>query len=111
MVYLSHNQLQFGINLARKGGLAKRFGFKIKKYSELSTGEMNILENELDLFLKIHLVKKDFVLKSISLNKLNKVKNGSYSGYRLIRGLPVKNQRTKTNAKTARKMIGGVVAN
>jgi ribosomal protein S13 len=44
-------------------------------------------------------------MKSLFLKKKNLIDNGSYIGYRLVRGLPVRNQRTHTNAKTNRKYL------
>lgn len=104
MLRLNLHQLQFGINLARFSMLLKYFGLKIKRYNKYFIKDVAILEKEMDTFVKIHLMKKDYLLKIIVVNKFIKIKTGSYKGYKLIRGLPVHNQRTKTNSKTARKL-------
>lgn len=102
MFFLNKNNLNYGINLSRYDLLLKKFGIKNKKFKNLNNN-IKFLEKDLDTFLKINLIKKDYLIKVNIMNKLKKIESGSYKGYKLYRGLPVNNQRTKTNSRTARK--------
>jgi small subunit ribosomal protein S13 len=62
-----------------------------------------------DLIVKNHMVEGD-LRREISFNIKNKMDLGSYQGLRHRRGLPVRGQRTKTNARSRkghRPSIGG----
>jgi small subunit ribosomal protein S13 len=62
-----------------------------------------------DLIVKNHMVEGD-LRREISFNIKNKMDLGSYEGLRHRRGLPVRGQRTKTNARSRkghRPSIGG----
>lgn len=89
----------FGLNYKRINFLYKKFGISIIQKTQL-TGD--ILDN-INKFLIVNLVKKDIILKDRYLKTFQYIENGSLKGYRKIRGLPLFNQKTKTNAKTARK--------
>ena len=99
-----NNFLDYGINLSKKSILFKIFGLKNKKYSFLNSNLKNI-EQDLDTFLKINLEKKEYIIKTKVMNKVKKLENGSYKGYKNYRGLPINNQRTKTNSRTSRRII------
>jgi len=91
---------KFGLNLARSSILLNYFGFSNKKGKNIKN---NIyIENIFNLFLLKNLEKKDFILKKNYNLVFKKIENGSYKGYKFSRGLPIYNQRTKTNSKTAR---------
>jgi ribosomal protein S13 len=60
-----------------------------------------VLKN-LERILIVSIVKKELILKTIYDNIAQKLDNGSYRGYKRFRGLPVHNQRTKTNSRSAR---------
>lgn len=94
----------YGLNLSRISKLYKVFGLKLKKYKN-NTNDLKIIERDIDTFLKINLIKKEYLLKIITLNKLKKIETGSYKGYLTYRGLPIKNQRTKTNSRTSRRVF------
>jgi small subunit ribosomal protein S13 len=92
----------YGLGLSRKNILFSKFGLRIKTYT-LFSSKLKLVEENLDTFLKINLLKKEYLSKKENYNKNKKIENGSYQGYKFFRGLPVSNQRTKTNSRTARK--------
>lgn len=81
--------------------ICKKLGFsvnlKIKDLTQEQIVEMLQLIDSLNLYLNNELKK----LKSLTLKNLVSIK--SYKGLRRVRGLPVRGQRTHTNAKSARK--------
>jgi small subunit ribosomal protein S13 len=81
--------------------ICKKLGFsinlKIKNLNQDQITEMLQLFDTLNLSLNNELKK----LKSMTLKKLINIK--SYRGLRRVRGLPVRGQRTHTNAKSAKK--------
>lgn len=81
--------------------ICKKLGFsmnlKVKDLSQEQITEMLQLIDYLELLLNNELKK----FKSLTLKKLVTIK--SYRGLRRVRGLPVRGQRTHTNAKSARK--------
>jgi small subunit ribosomal protein S13 len=81
--------------------ICKKLGFsinlKIKNLNQEQITEMLQLIDTLNLSLNNELKK----LKSMTLKKLINIK--SYRGLRRVRGLPVRGQRTHTNAKSAKK--------
>lgn len=81
--------------------ICKKLGFsinlKVKNLSQEQIAELLQLIDSLDLSLNNELKK----LKSMTLKKLINIK--SYRGLRRVRGLPVRGQRTHTNAKSAKK--------
>ncbi len=81
--------------------ICKKLGFSINlKIRNLNQGQITeILQliDSLDLLLNNELKK----FKSLTLKNLINIK--SYRGLRRVRGLPVRGQRTHTNAKSAKK--------
>jgi small subunit ribosomal protein S13 len=81
--------------------ICKKLGFsinlKIKNLTQEQITEMIQLVDSLNLNLNNELKN----LKSLTLTNLVSIK--SYKGLRRVRGLPVRGQRTHTNAKSARK--------
>nr|YP_010134129.1 ribosomal protein S13 [Tryblionella apiculata]QWM93619.1 ribosomal protein S13 [Tryblionella apiculata] len=81
--------------------ICKKLGFsinlKIKDLTQEQTIEILQLVDSLNLLLNNELKK----FKSLTLKNLISIK--SYRGLRRVRGLPVRGQRTHTNAKSARK--------
>lgn len=93
----------YGINNSTAIKICKNLGFsKNFKVKNLSSEQINkiikILES-LNLSLGSNLKK----LKQVNLKKLISIK--SYRGLRKTYGLPVRGQRTHTNARTARKRL------
>lgn len=91
----------YGINKSTSYLICKKLGFSINfKINLLSNEQLNILVKTtelLNLILGSNLKK----LKQLHFKKLVSIK--SYKGLRKKQGLPVRGQRTHTNAKTARK--------
>jgi small subunit ribosomal protein S13 len=81
--------------------ICKKLGFsinlKIKDLTQEQIGEILQLIDSSNLTLNNELKK----VKSLSLKKLVSIK--SYKGLRRVRGLPVRGQRTHTNAKSSKK--------
>jgi len=98
----------YGIGRARSKSVLYRAGVEFdKKVSELSEEEVNrirqILEEE-------GAVEGD-LRKEISMNIKRHIEVGSYRGLRHRRGLPVRGQRTHTNARTRKGPRRGTIAN
>ena len=91
----------YGIGESTAFRICKKLGFstnlKIKDLTQEQTLEILQTIDSLDLVLNNELKK----LRSLSLKNLIQIK--SYRGLRRVRGLPVRGQRTHTNAKSARK--------
>jgi small subunit ribosomal protein S13 len=91
----------YGIGQSTAFLICKKLGFsinlKIKDLTQEQTGEILQVVELLNLTLNNELKK----FKSLSLKNLISIK--SYRGLRRVRGLPVRGQRTHTNAKSARK--------
>lgn len=91
----------YGIGRKTAFLICKKLGFsinlKVKDLTQEQVGEILQTVEVLDLTLNNELKK----FKSLSLKKLISIK--SYRGLRRVRGLPVRGQRTHTNAKSSRK--------
>lgn len=113
MVYLFESELPenksiffalthvFGIGKINSIYICKKLGFsKNLKLKNLSKEQIQNLISiiELSNFILIGDLKK---LKALKLKTLLSIK--SYKGFRLKQGLPVRGQRTHTNARTSRK--------
>jgi small subunit ribosomal protein S13 len=90
-----------GIGRSTSFLICKKLGFsinlKVKNLNQEQIVELLQLIDSLELLLNNELKK----LKSITLKKLISIK--AYRGLRRVRGLPVRGQRTHTNAKSAKK--------
>jgi small subunit ribosomal protein S13 len=98
----------YGIGRTRAKSLCHRAGIDAnKKISEMTEEEVNhvrqILEEE-------GAVEGD-LRKEVSMNIKRHIEIGSYRGLRHRRGLPVRGQRTHTNARTRKGPRRGTVAN
>ncbi|HLJ45916.1 MAG TPA: 30S ribosomal protein S13 [Bryobacteraceae bacterium] len=98
----------YGIGRTRSMSILHRAGVNPdKKVAEMTEDEVNrvrtILENE-------GAVEGD-LRKEASLNIKRLIEMGSYRGLRHRRGLPVRGQRTHTNARTRKGPRRGTVAN
>ena len=91
----------YGIGKSTAFSICKKLGFsinlKIRDLTQEQVVEMLQLIDSLNLTLNNELKK----LKSLALKNLVSIK--SYKGLRRARGLPVRGQRTHTNAKSSRK--------
>ena len=98
----------YGIGRTRSNSILHRAGVDPdKKVAELTEDEVNrirqIIEEE-------GAVEGD-LRKEVSLNIKRLIEMGSYRGVRHRRGLPVRGQRTHTNARTRKGPRRGTVAN
>lgn len=91
----------YGIGKSTAFLICKKLGFsinlKIKDLTQEQISEILRIVDSLNLLLNNELKK----FKSLTLKNLISIK--SYRGLRRVRGLPVRGQRTHTNAKSARK--------
>ena len=97
----------YGIGRTRAKSLLHRCGISVdKKIGDLTEEEVSkirtLLENE-------GAIEGD-LRKEVSLNIKRLIEMGSYSGMRHRRGLPVRGQRTHTNARTRKGPRRGTVA-
>jgi small subunit ribosomal protein S13 len=98
----------YGIGRTRSLSLLHRAGVHPdKKVSDLTEDEVNrvrtLIENE-------GAIEGD-LRKEVSMNIKRLIEMGSYRGLRHRRGLPVRGQRTHTNARTRKGPRRGTVAN
>jgi small subunit ribosomal protein S13 len=98
----------YGIGRSRARSILYRVGVAFdRKIQDLTEEEVNsirtLLENE-------GAVEGD-LRKEISMNVKRLIEMGSYRGLRHRRGLPVRGQRTHTNARTRKGPRRGTVAN
>ena len=98
----------YGIGRTRAKSILYRCGINIdKKIGDLTEEEVNnvrvLLENE-------GAVEGD-LRKEMSMNIKRLIEMGSYRGLRHRRGLPVRGQRTHTNARTRKGPRKGTIAN
>jgi small subunit ribosomal protein S13 len=92
-----------GIGKANSCVICKKLGFSINlKIKNLSKEQIQKLITTIE-FSKFILVADLKKFKSLRIKKLISIK--SYRGLRIKQGLPIRGQRTHTNAKTARKKI------
>lgn len=91
----------YGIGRNTASLICKKLGFsvnlKTKDLTQEQVEELLQIVDSMDLTLNNELKK----LRSLTLKTLVSIK--SYRGLRRVRGLPVRGQRTHTNAKSSRK--------
>ena len=86
----------YGIGSTRARGICKVTRVELMaKVKDLTEAQLDLLRNEVAKFL----VEGD-LRREISMNIKLKMDLGCYVGIRHRRGLPVRGQRTKTNART-----------
>ena len=96
----------YGIGRSLANTILKNAGVDAnKKVKELTTDEVVEIRKEIDN----HLVEGD-LRREVSLNIKNKMEIGCYQGLSHKKGLPVRGQKTRSNART-RKGRGKTVAN
>jgi small subunit ribosomal protein S13 len=93
----------YGINISTAIFICKKLGFaknfKVKNLSQEQTSELLKLLEFSNIVIGSNLKK----LKQVNLKKLISIK--SYRGLRKTYGLPIRGQRTHTNARTSRKRL------
>ncbi|SRR6266404_363076 len=78
-----------------------------KKVQDLSEDEVNRIRQAIEAGLPV----EGDLRKDVSMHIKRLIEIGSYRGYRHRRGLPVRGQRTHTNARTRKGPRKGTVAN
>jgi small subunit ribosomal protein S13 len=95
----------FGIGRARALGICEAAGIKVDaKVKDLTDAEVDKLRLEVAKFT----VEGD-LRRQVSMNVKRLMDLGTYRGMRHRRGLPVRGQRTRTNARTRKGPRKGVV--
>jgi small subunit ribosomal protein S13 len=98
----------YGIGRTRASSILHRTGVDPnKKVGDLSEEEVNRIRQVIE---EEGAVEGD-LRKEISMNLKRLIEMGSYRGLRHRRGLPVRGQRTHTNARTRKGPRRGTVAN
>ena len=98
----------YGIGRTRAKSLCHRAGIDAnKKISDMTEEEVNHVRQLLE---EEGAVEGD-LRKEVSMNIKRHIEIGSYRGLRHRRGLPVRGQRTHTNARTRKGPRRGTVAN
>ena len=97
----------YGIGRARSNSLLHRAGVeRDKKVGELSEEEVNRIRHILE---EEGAVEGD-LRKEVTMNLKRLIEMGAYRGLRHRRGLPVRGQRTHTNARTRKGPRRGTIA-
>ena len=98
----------YGIGRGRSNSILYRAGVDPnKKVSELSEDEINRIR----LILEEEGAVEGDLRKEVSMNVKRLIEMGAYRGLRHRRGLPVRGQRTHTNARTRKGPRRGTIAN
>ena len=97
----------YGIGKTRSLDICRKLGFsknlKIKNLSEFQIKKIVFIVENTNILITSDLKK----LKSLAIKTLVAIK--SYKGLRKIKGLPVRGQRTHTNAKTSREFSNQII--
>jgi small subunit ribosomal protein S13 len=89
----------YGIGLHTSQGLLKRTGVNPEtRVRDLTDDEVNRLRDVIDKEIRV----EGDLRREISMNIKRLMDIGSYRGLRHRRGMPVRGQRTRTNARTRR---------
>ena len=87
----------YGIGKATAQMIVEKIGLDIQtRVKDLTEAEANQLREVIE---KEYMVEGD-LRREVALNIKRLIEIGSYRGYRHRRGLPVRGQKTKTNART-----------
>ncbi len=98
----------YGIGRTRSNSLCHRAGVDPnKRVADLTEDEVNRIRQ----ILEAEGAVEGDLRKEVSLNIKRLIEMGSYRGLRHRRGLPVRGQRTHTNARTRKGPRRGTVAN
>ncbi len=98
----------YGIGRARSNSILYRAGVdRNKKVSDLSEDEVSRIRQ----IIEAEGAVEGDLRKELSLNIKRLIEMGAYRGLRHRRGLPVRGQRTHTNARTRKGPRRGTVAN
>jgi small subunit ribosomal protein S13 len=98
----------YGIGRTRSRSILHRVGVAVdRKIQDLTEEEVNNIRN----ILEAEGAVEGDLRKELSMNVKRLIEMGAYRGLRHRRGLPVRGQRTHTNARTRKGPRRGTVAN
>ncbi len=98
----------YGIGWSKAKEVCEQTGIPCtKKLGELTPEELNQLRRYIEQNIKV----EGDLRREVQLNIKKLVDIGTYRGLRHVRGLPVRGQQTKTNARTRKGKRKGTVAN
>ena len=93
--------LNYNVGISSCNLILIKLGFnQSKKYTSIKKRQLS----QITTFVMSNFLRRDQGIKIKSLNILNKINNGSYYGYKWVRGLQMYGKNTKVNCKTARKL-------
>jgi ribosomal protein S13 len=92
-----------GIGRSNANRILCRFGLRANTKIVNLQRPQSLLTKTEQLLPVFHLITGDTLRKQVEANVMQKVKDGSTRGQQFLKGLPVHNQRTKTNASTCKK--------
>ena len=100
-VYIALKKI-YGINSSCSKNICKKLGFSLNfKVYELTQEHKDKI---VALLQRLNIVINYDLTKINKLNKIRFISIKSYRGLRKLKGLPVRGQRTRSNAKTAKKL-------
>lgn len=89
----------YGLGLNKSFYILEKFGFN----RAADVKSLNVYRfNSIIFFLKKFYMTENILKRSVYLNIQKKINLNIYSGFRHISNLPIRGQRTHTNAKTSR---------
>ncbi|MFP3253446.1 MAG: 30S ribosomal protein S13 [Hydrogenobaculum sp.] len=98
----------YGIGWSKAREVCEQTGIlSTKRLGELTPEELNQLRRYIEQNIKV----EGDLRREVQLNIKRLVDIGTYRGLRHVRGLPVRGQQTKTNARTRKGRRKGTVAN
>ncbi|MFP3206273.1 MAG: 30S ribosomal protein S13 [Hydrogenobaculum sp.] len=98
----------YGIGWSKAREVCEQTGIPCtKRLGELTPEELNQLRRYIEQNIKV----EGDLRREVQLNIKRLVDIGTYRGLRHVRGLPVRGQQTKTNARTRKGRRKGTVAN
>ncbi|AEF18694.1 MAG: 30S ribosomal protein S13 [Hydrogenobaculum sp.] len=98
----------YGIGWSKAREVCEQTGIpSTKRLGELTPEELNQLRRYIEQNIKV----EGDLRREVQLNIKRLVDIGTYRGLRHVRGLPVRGQQTKTNARTRKGKRKGTVAN
>ncbi len=98
----------YGIGWSKAKEVCEQTGIPpTKKLGELSPEELNQLRRYIEQNIKV----EGDLRREVQLNIKKLIDIGTYRGLRHVRGLPVRGQQTRTNARTRKGKRKGTVAN
>tara|TARA_R110001592_G_scaffold150202_3_gene375970 strand:- start:338 stop:691 length:354 start_codon:yes stop_codon:yes gene_type:complete len=91
-----------GIGISRSKIICANLNINVEtKLGDLSKDNIKAITDFIDIYY--------IIANKLSRDKINNIKNlikiSSYRGFRHVKGLPSRGQRTHTNAKTSRKFV------